>query len=119
MTTKEIANRLVELCRKGQHEEAYKELFADNAVALEPEGFPNHEVKGKAALLKKNEDFGKMVIEMHDSSVSDPIVAGNHFSVSMMIDSTMKEQGRSKMEEICLYEVKDGKIVKEQFFYNM
>jgi hypothetical protein len=25
--------------------------------------------------------------------------------------------GRSTMEELCVYEVKDGKIVKEQFFY--
>jgi hypothetical protein len=30
---------------------------------------------------------------------------------------TMKGSGRMKMDEIALYEVKDGKIVKEQFFY--
>jgi len=31
----------------------------------------------------------------------------------------MKGQPREKSEEICLYEVKDGKIVREQFFYDM
>lgn len=29
----------------------------------------------------------------------------------------VKEYARVKMEEICVYEVKDGKIVKEQFFF--
>ena len=35
----------------------------------------------------------------------------------MGMDVTMKGAGRVKMDEIALYEVKDGKIVKEQFFY--
>ena len=52
-----------------------------------------------------------------DRSVSDPVVAGDFFSCSMMVDLTTKEQGRNKMEEICVYEVQDGKIVKEQFFH--
>ena len=30
---------------------------------------------------------------------------------------TYKGMGRQKMDEIAVYEVKDGKIVKEQFFY--
>ncbi len=119
MSTQEIANRLVELCRSWQHNKAYEELFADDAVAVEPEGTPNAVVKGKANLLKKSEEFEKMVKEMHDSSISDPLVAGNHFAVNMMIDATMEGRGRSKMEELCVYEVKDGKIVKEQFFFHM
>jgi len=35
----------------------------------------------------------------------------------MGMDCTYKGMGRQKMDEIALYEVKDGKIVKEQFFY--
>ena len=30
---------------------------------------------------------------------------------------TIKGAGRTKMDEIAVYEVKDGKIVKEQFFF--
>jgi hypothetical protein len=58
-----------------------------------------------------------MVEEMHGGYSSEPIVAGNHFAVAMGMEATMKGQGRSKMDEIALYEVKDGKIVKEQFFF--
>jgi len=42
---------------------------------------------------------------------------GNHFSLTMRYDMTFKERGRSTMEEICVYEVKDGKIATERYFY--
>jgi hypothetical protein len=38
--------------------------------------------------------------------------------VMMKLDTTMKERGRSLMEEICLYQVHEGKIVSEEFFYD-
>jgi hypothetical protein len=37
----------------------------------------------------------------------------------MDMDVTYKGQGRSMMSEVCVYEVKDGKIVTETFFYNL
>ncbi|HEY6899064.1 MAG TPA: SnoaL-like domain-containing protein, partial [Puia sp.] len=40
MTTQEIANRLVELCQKGDFETAQKELFADDCVSIEPYSSP-------------------------------------------------------------------------------
>lgn len=58
-----------------------------------------------------------MVEEMHGGYVSDPVVAGNHIAFAMGMDVTYKGMGRQKMDEIALYEVKNGKIVKEQFFY--
>jgi hypothetical protein len=35
----------------------------------------------------------------------------------MGMEVTMKGVGRIKMDEICVYKVEGGKIVKEQFFY--
>jgi hypothetical protein len=37
----------------------------------------------------------------------------------MSFDVTFKERGRQQMEELCVFEVKDGKIINEQFFYTM
>ena len=54
---------------------------------------------------------------MHGGFSSDPVVGGNFFSVAMGMDATMKGMGRIKMDEIAVYEVTDGKIVKEQFFF--
>jgi hypothetical protein len=58
-----------------------------------------------------------MVEQMHSLKVSDPIVGGDAFACSMVMDLTMKGRGRMNMGEICVYQVKDGKIVSEQFFF--
>jgi hypothetical protein len=37
--------------------------------------------------------------------------------MEMGMDVTMKGAGRMNMAEMCKYEVKDGKIISEAFFY--
>jgi len=56
-----------------------------------------------------------MLEAVHGGSVSDPVIAGNKFAVAYIIDATMKGMGRQNMQEIGVYTVKDGKVVKEQF----
>ena len=118
LTTTEVANRFNVLAKEGKWDQIQDELFADNAKSIEPPGSPGlQSVEGLAAIKEKGKQFGEMVEEMHGGYSSDPLVAGNHFSVAMGMDVTMKGMGRTKMDEIALYEVNDGKIVKEQFFY--
>lgn len=119
MSTESVAKRLVELCRAGKFEEAQKELYAQDAVSLEPEGAPFGDVKGLDAIYKKGDAFQAGIEETHGIEVSDAIVVGNWFSLSMTLDVTMKGRGRMAMAEICLYHVKNGKIDREQFFYDM
>jgi len=117
MTPTEVARRLVELCRQGAYETAQLELYAPDAVSLEPEGAPTRNVKGRDAIIAKGRHFVESM-EIHGGNVSDAVVAGPFFSLSMMLDLTPRGGGaRFTMEEICLYEVRDGKIVREQFFY--
>ncbi|HKZ67584.1 MAG TPA: nuclear transport factor 2 family protein, partial [Chitinophagaceae bacterium] len=117
-TTTEVAARFDELAKEGNWDKIQDELFADNAESIEPPTSPGlKSVKGLAAIKEKGKQFNEMVEEMHDGYSTDPIVAGNHFSVAMGLDATMKGMGRTRMDEIAVYEVKDGKIVKEQFFY--
>lgn len=117
MTTHEIANRLVALCRQGDFGTAQKELFARDAVSLEPYATPDfpQETRGLDAIIAKGRKFDEMIETNHSSTVSDPIVAGNAFACVMSMDVTMKGKGRMNMSEICLYQVKDGKIVSESF----
>ncbi len=58
-----------------------------------------------------------MVEEMHSGYSTPPIVAGNFFTCTMGMDITLKGQPRMKMDEVAVYEVKEGKIVLEQFFF--
>ena len=117
-TTQDVANRLHELFKENKWMEAQQELFSEDAESIEPAHSPGlQSAKGKDAIRKKGEEFNNMVEEMHGGYVSEPIVAGNYIAVAMGIDATYKGMGRQKMDEIALYEVKDGKVVKEQFFY--
>ena len=120
MTTQDVAKRFNELAQTGQWDKIQEELYAGNAVSIEPAhaaatGLRNAE--GLGAIKQKGQAFNQMVEEMHGGYSTEPVVAGNHFSVGMGMDVTMKGMGRSKMDEIAVYEVKDGKIVKEQFFF--
>ncbi|MEL6942467.1 MAG: nuclear transport factor 2 family protein [Bacteroidota bacterium] len=118
MTTQEIANRLVELCKTGQYETAYKELFASNAVAIEPDHAPEpQQVQGVDNLIAKGKGFQSMIEKVHSEYISEPVIGGNFFSVAMGMDITMKEGGRMSMDEVCVYKVENGKIVQEQFFF--
>ena len=117
MTTAQIADRLVELCKKGDFESAQKELFSEDAVSLEPHATPDfaQETKGLDAILEKGKKWGEMVQEMHGAEVSQPLLADNSFALTMSMDVTMKDGKRMNMKELCIYHVQDGKIVSEQF----
>jgi hypothetical protein len=117
MTTKEIAERLVALCRQGNFEAAQKELYATDAVNIEPYGTPTFpkETTGLDAILEKGRKFSALIEQVHSVSVSDPLVAGSSFACAMQLDLTLKGHGRMSLNELCIYEVKGGKIISEQF----
>jgi ketosteroid isomerase-like protein len=118
MTTQEVADKLVSICRSGNWAKAQKELYADNVVSIEPEATPafDKETKGLAAIIEKGKKFDAMVQTMHSIAMSAPIVAENSFACILDMDATMKEGGRMHMKELCVYKVKDGKIIEEQFY---
>lgn len=117
-STQEVAARFNEMAQTGQWDAIQSELYADDAVSIEPahaQGMQS--VEGLDAIRQKGQQFQSAVEEMHGGYSTEPVIAGNHFSVAMGMDVTLKGMGRMKMDEIAVYEVKDGKIVKEQFFY--
>ena len=118
MTTQEVADRFNELAQTGQWDVIQNELYADDAVSIEPAHSPGLQTaEGIEAIREKGKKFGEMVEEMHAGYSNAPTVGGAHFALAMGMDVTMKGMGRMKMDEIAVYQVKDGKIVKEQFFY--
>lgn len=122
MSTETVAKRLVTLCREGKYEQAQNELYAKEAISIEPQEMasgPMGNAKGLKAILEKGHIFQQNVEKIHKNEVSDPVVADGWFSVSMHLDATMKGRGRQDMREICVYHVKGDKIVQEQFFYDV
>ncbi len=119
MNTMEIANRLIELCRQGQNAQAVKTLFADTAVSVEafaPPGMPL-ETKGLLGILGKGE-WWVANHEIHAANITGPWPHGDRFVVGFQYEVTNKPSGqRMKMDEVGLYTVENGKIVREEFFY--
>ena len=117
MTTQEVANALVDYCRRGEFKTAIKELYAQDIVSYEPQGSPAPETKGWDNVWQKTLQWEEMTAEVHSATCSDPIVSEDYFSVTMTMDVTFKNGHRSQMSEVCVYGVRDGKIWYEQFFF--
>lgn len=121
MKTMEIANKLVALCREGKNAEALNTLYASDVVSVEagvPPGM-DREAKGIDAVRAKSE-WWQTNHEVHSSTVTGPWPHDDKFVVGFQIDVTNKPSGnRMTMDEVGLYYVRDGKIVREEFFYDM
>lgn len=121
LTTQEIANSVVQLCSQGKFEEAIEQLYSPEIVSVEACAPPgqSRETKGLDGVRAK----GKWWVENHDvhsCTVEGPLVAGSHFAVTFKMDVTFKPQSRRfQLEEIGVYMVANGKIVREEFFYSM
>jgi ketosteroid isomerase-like protein len=118
MNTLEIANRLVELCKQGKNDEA-KSLYAPDAVSVEAFAPPGmqREAKGLDAIRAKSE-WWRANHEIHSASITGPWPHGERFIVGFQYDVTNKPSAqRMQMDEVGLFTVEDGKIVREEFFY--
>jgi hypothetical protein len=117
-TIHEIAARFNELAQQEKWFEIQDEFFAENVKSIDPHNSPYFEnAEGKANVRKKGEAFVKKIQEVHKTSTTQPIIGGNHFAVGREMDITVQGFGRIQINQVMLYEVKDGKIISEQFFY--
>jgi ketosteroid isomerase-like protein len=118
MTIQQVAARFHELAQQDKWFEIQDELFADEVSSIEPptaQGLPN--AQGKAAVREKGLNLVSQVETVHRSFTTAPVVGGSFFSVGRELDMDVRNVGRTQMNEVMLYEVRDGKIVREQFFY--
>ncbi|RYZ04374.1 MAG: nuclear transport factor 2 family protein [Myxococcales bacterium] len=119
MSVNEIANRYVALCNEGKFEQILEELFASDSVSVEASAPPGMDPtsSGIAAIRAKGEWWANNH-EIHSVEVSGPYPNGDRFAVRFVLDVTNKPSARRmKMDEIGLFTVENGKISREEFFY--
>ena len=118
LTTQEIATRYNELAQQEKWFEIQDEFFAENVRSIDPPNSPYFGyAEGKVPVRKKGETFVNRITAAHRLYTSEPVVAGNRFAVARELDITTETHGRIQINQIMLYEVKDGQIVLEQFIY--
>lgn len=121
MTTQEVASRYHDLAQRGEIGKIQDELYSPNAVSIEPENNSQLplRVAGLEAMREKEQQFyTQMVAEMHGGFCGEPVVSSYHFACAMGMDVTMKGQARKIKEQVGVFEVNNGKIVTEHFFYD-
>ena len=121
MTTYEVANRYYELACQSKWQELQEELHDDNVIGVEPEHVAAKGIqvvtKGKESMIAKGAARRTTMETLHSQYCSEPMVAGDFFSVVLKRDITFKNKTRILMEEICIIQVNQGKIISEQYFY--
>jgi hypothetical protein len=121
MTTQEIASRYRELMNNGKFIEVQDTLYHEDVVCQEPEKAASMGMtiitRGLEAIKAKGAARRAMIETRHSYVCSEPLVAGEFFSVVLKQDVTFKGKPRTTIEEIGVFQVGDGKVVKEQFFY--
>lgn len=118
-TTLEVANKLVELCKQGKNEEVANTLYAPDIVSVEAAAMANMpaEARGREAVAAKGKWWSDNHT-VHSATCEGPWPHGDRFIVRFSYDVTNKPSSkRFKMDETGLFTVKDGKIVREEYFY--
>jgi ketosteroid isomerase-like protein len=123
MDTKQVGERLVALCNDGKNEQAVNELYHDDVISVEAmaggpmpaESRGIEAVRGKGKWWSENH-------EVHSSRTEGPYPHHEKFAASHHYEVTPKTGPmagkRFKMDEVAVYTVKDGKVVREEFYYN-
>ena len=121
MSTMDIAKKLVELCRQGKNAEARETLYSPDIVSVEAGAPPGgqREAKGIEAVRAKSAWWADNH-EIHSANITGPWPHDDRFIVGFQYEVTNKPSGqRLKLDEVGLYWVRDGKIVREEYFYSM
>jgi ketosteroid isomerase-like protein len=124
MGIKDVAKKLVDYTRKGKNLDAVDNLYSKDCVSVEAMGNAEmpREMRGIDKIRQKNKWWFDNN-EVHSASVEGPFPNEDRFALIYHYDTTAKagptKGKRIKMDEVAIYTVKDGKIVREEFFYDM
>jgi hypothetical protein len=122
MNAHEIGKKLVQFCKESKNMESINTLYSPEIVSVEaaaPDGGERIS-KGIDAVRGKN-DWWLSNHEIHSAEVHGPYPHGDDkFAVRFLYDVTSKpNKQRFKMDEIGVFTVANGKVVREEFFYTM
>ncbi len=121
MTALEIGKELIALCNYGKNQDAIDRLYSPDIESVEAVAMPGMEQtqRGIAKIKRKNQWWADNH-KVHWGVAEGPFLHGDRFIVQFKFEVTPKHTGkRMTMEEMGLFTVQNGKIVKEEFFYEM
>jgi hypothetical protein len=110
----EKIQHLNELVLQGKALEAFEHYYHDDVVMQENETTPT---TGKEANRFREEAFFAAITEFRSATPLKIIAGDNTSMVQWHYDYTHKDWGVRNYTQVAVQEWKDGRIIKEQFFY--
>ncbi|MEM7619782.1 MAG: nuclear transport factor 2 family protein [Pseudomonadota bacterium] len=119
--TRKVAEKLISYCRDDDTQQALNELYDTNAVSIEAIPMPGADSPKSQGLeaIKAKHEWWYSAYTVHSSEAQGPYFHGeDRFAIFFEMDTTYKETGtRSSMKDIGIYTVANGKIIREEFYY--
>lgn len=122
--TMKVGAELVDLCRQGRYLDAIDQFYDPEIVSIEAAEMPGSpaRIEGLDAVREKTTSWVANH-DVHETEVQGPWPNGDRFIVRYRFDVTPKNGPmagqRMRLDETGLYTVSDGKVVQEEFFYDM
>ena len=117
MTTTEIAHIIAQGINAGIGSLDMQAIYHENAVHIEPDHTMIKSQNSLADIIAGSQKMSQSFKELHKMRAGEPTVVGNFFSLAQGLDATFVDGNRVEMNEIGIYEVKDGKVIKATFYY--
>ncbi len=101
------------MIRQGKALEAFEKFYADDVVMME-----NDQVfEGKELNRKREQEFFGNIKEVHSASIGPTAVSGDTSFCEQSFDTTLLDGTRMRMEEVAVRTWRDGKVIRERFYY--
>lgn len=106
---------LNDLILQGKGLEAFEKYYDENVIMQENELEPTI---GKIENREREKEFANSITEFRSAKALKVSVGENITMVEWHLDFTHKEWGVRNYHQVAIQEWKDGKIIKEKFYYN-
>lgn len=106
---------LNEMIRQGKALEAFERFYHDEVVMMEND----QAFEGKEANRKREQEFFGNIVEVHDAGITSSAVSTDGVTsfCEQYFDATYKDGRRMRMEEVAVRTWRDGKVIRERFYY--
>lgn len=111
-----VGRDIVDMFNKGQMKEIEDKYWSPGVVSVEGEGV-GLAWHGRKSVEEKNAGW-MATHRMHGASAEGPYVGSSGFAIKFKMDVEDTSNGsRVMMEEVGVYQIQNGKIVREEFMY--
>jgi hypothetical protein len=104
-----------QLVLQGNAMQAFEKYYGEDVIMQENQNLPT---VGKAANRQREEEFFAKVVEFRGVQVKNVAFGENVIISEWFLDYTHQDWGKRTYDQVSVQEWKDGKVVRERFYYS-